>query len=193
MARSDEAFVDFFQATSTRLMYAAYLLTGDRHQAECAARMALIRTYAAWPRVRHENAYAYVCAMLVKQVTVKPCRRLKRVVAKDIPGRLDGSDVHVAQATAERAILEKVLARLTFRERAIVVLRYFLDVPEAEVARTLGVSLSFVASSSSQVLTTLRAATENGEPVLLPADIVQDSRSRDVLGEDGGHGAAATP
>ena len=56
MTRSDDDFAAFAQASYGGLRHAAYLLTGDRHTAEDAAQTALVRTYAAWSRVRRDDA-----------------------------------------------------------------------------------------------------------------------------------------
>ena len=56
MARSDDDFAEFARASYGGLKHAAYLLTGDRHTAEDAAQTALVRTYAAWSRVRRDDA-----------------------------------------------------------------------------------------------------------------------------------------
>src|SRR5688500_17527732 len=68
MAAGDQQFVEFVNASSARLLHAAYLLTGDRHQAEDAVQTALAKTYAAWSRVRHDDAYAYTRKVLTNHV-----------------------------------------------------------------------------------------------------------------------------
>src|SRR5215831_21031180 len=60
LARGDEEFTEFAQASYGGLRHAAYLLTGDRHAAEDATQAALVRTYAAWPRVRRDDACASI-------------------------------------------------------------------------------------------------------------------------------------
>ena len=59
MTGADEDFAEVARASYGGLRHAAYLLTGDRHVAEDAAQTALVRTYAAWSRVRRDDAYAY--------------------------------------------------------------------------------------------------------------------------------------
>jgi DNA-directed RNA polymerase specialized sigma24 family protein len=78
MARGDEEFVEFAEASSAGLLHAAYLLTGNRHAAEDAALAALVRTYAAWPRVRRDDAFAYARRVLVNYVTDRWRRRGSR-------------------------------------------------------------------------------------------------------------------
>ncbi|WIY04226.1 SigE family RNA polymerase sigma factor [Amycolatopsis mongoliensis] len=161
MARGDEEFADFVRASSARLTHAAYLLTGDRHQAEDAAQTAFTRTYAAWSRVRHKDAYGYARTVLVNHVIDGWRRPIREYATEAVPDRQDRFDVD--KAVTQRAWLTAVLRTLTDRERAVVVLRHFFDLPEADVARELGVSLGTVKSTNSRALAKLRveAGTED--------------------------------
>ena len=85
MARGDEEFAEFARASYPGLRHAAYLLTGDRHNAEDAAQTALVRTYAAWSRVRRDDAYAYARKVLVNHVTDRWRRRLREYPAGELP------------------------------------------------------------------------------------------------------------
>src|ERR1700749_5192431 len=85
MARGDDEFAEFAQASSARLQHAAYLLTGDRHSAEDAAQTALVRTYAAWSRVRRDDAYAYARKVLVNHLTDRWRRRLREYPVGELP------------------------------------------------------------------------------------------------------------
>lgn len=154
MARSDDEFVEFVQAASSRLTHAAYLITGDRHQAEDAAQTAFARTYAAWGRVRRKDPYAYARTVMVNHVIDGWRRPLKEYATEEVPERPGASDV--AQTVTQRAWLTAALARLTARERAVVVLRHFFDLSEADVASELGVSVGTVKSTNSRALAKLR-------------------------------------
>src|SRR5690348_1218829 len=68
MARGDSEFADFVRAVSPRLLHAAYLLTGDRHQAEDDVQTALVRTYTSWPRIRKQDPFAYARKVLSNHV-----------------------------------------------------------------------------------------------------------------------------
>jgi RNA polymerase sigma-70 factor (sigma-E family) len=161
MARGDDEFAEFVRASSARLTHAAYLLTGDRHQAEDAAQTAFTRTYAAWSRVRHKDAYGYARTVLVNHVIDGWRRPIREYATEAMPERPDRLDVD--NAVTQRAWLTAVLKTLTDRERAVVVLRHFFDLPEADVARELGVSLGTVKSTNSRALAKLRieAGTED--------------------------------
>jgi DNA-directed RNA polymerase specialized sigma24 family protein len=78
MVRGDDEFVEFATASWARLYHVAYLLTGDRHDAEDAAQTALVRTYAAWQRIRRRDPYAYARAVLTNQVTGRRTSRPSR-------------------------------------------------------------------------------------------------------------------
>ncbi len=161
MARGDDEFADFVRASSARLTHAAFLLTGDRHQAEDAAQTAFTRTYAAWSRVRHKDAYGYARTVLMNHVIDGWRRPIREYATEEMPERPDRADVD--QAVTQREWLTAVLKTLTARERAVVVLRHFFDLPEADVARELGVSLGTVKSTNSRALAKLRieAGTED--------------------------------
>ncbi|HWD03078.1 MAG TPA: SigE family RNA polymerase sigma factor [Amycolatopsis sp.] len=158
MARGDDEFVEFVEASSRRLTHGAYLLTGDRHQAEDAAQTAFARTYAAWGRVRRKDAYAYARTVLVNHVIDGWRRQIREYAADELPESATGQDV--AQAVSNRAWLTAALARLTGRERAVVALRHFFDLPEKEVAEELGVSVGTVKSTNSRALAKLRVDAE---------------------------------
>jgi RNA polymerase sigma-70 factor (sigma-E family) len=158
LARGDEEFVEFAQASSGGLLHAAYLLTGDRHAAEDAVQAALVRTYAAWSRVRRDDAFAYARRVLVNYVTDRWRRRLREYPTGDVPEQPSHTDL--AEEVALRQWLIGALASLTLRERAVIVMRYFFDLSEAAVADDLGVSLGTVKSTSSRALAKLRVGAD---------------------------------
>jgi RNA polymerase sigma-70 factor (sigma-E family) len=158
MARGDEDFAEFVQASSAGLLRAAYLLTGDRHVAEDAAQTALVRTYAAWSRVRREDAFAYARRVLVNHVTDRWRRRLREYATGALPDRPAGTDI--AEEVATRQYLIGALASLTGRERAVIIMRYFFDLPEATLADELQISVGTVKSTSSRALAKLRISSD---------------------------------
>src|SRR5579862_1886736 len=85
LGRADDEFAEFARASYGGLRHAAWLLTGDGHAAEDAAQTALVRTYAAWSRVRRDDAYAYARKVLVNHVTDRWRRRLREYPAGDLP------------------------------------------------------------------------------------------------------------
>jgi RNA polymerase sigma-70 factor (sigma-E family) len=158
LARGDEEFVEFARASSGGLLHAAYLLTGDRHAAEDAVQAALVRTYAAWSRVRRDDAFAYARRVLVNYVTDRWRRRLREYATDKLPEQPSRTDL--AEEVALRQWLIGALASLTLRERAVIIMRYFFDLSEAAVADDLGVSLGTVKSTSSRALAKLRIGAD---------------------------------
>jgi RNA polymerase sigma-70 factor (sigma-E family) len=165
MARGDQEFVEFAAACSSRLLHAAYLLTGDRHAAEDAAQTALVRTYAAWPRVRRGDAFAYARRILVNHLTDRWRRRLREYATGVLPDQPASTDI--AEEVALRQWLVGALATLTMRERTVIILRYLFDLPEAIVADELHISLGTVKSTSSRALAKLRISAD--EPDWAPS------------------------
>ncbi|BFU43570.1 SigE family RNA polymerase sigma factor [Krasilnikovia sp. MM14-A1004] len=154
MARGDDEFVEFATASSARLQHVAFLLTGDRHEAEDAAQAALVRTYAAWARVRRRDAYAYARTVLANLVTDKWRRPLREYATEQLPEGPVPRDL--ADDVTRRRWLIGALDVLSPRERAVIVLRHYVDLPEAEVARELNLSLGTVKSLNSRGLAKLR-------------------------------------
>jgi RNA polymerase sigma-70 factor (sigma-E family) len=154
--QADEAFADFARGSGARLQQAAYLLTGDRHQAEEAAQTALVRTYAAWSRVDHDNAYPYARRVLVNLLTDGWRRPLREYATELMPESAGPRDL--AEDVARRRTLFAALGTLSKKERAVVVMRHYLDQSEADVARDLRLSLSAVKSLNARGLAKLRSS-----------------------------------
>lgn len=153
MATRDEDFVEFARGSSARLLHAAYLLTGDRHQAEDAVQTALVRTYAAWRRIS-QNAYAYARTVLVNHVTDGWRRPIRERAVESPPEPPSAGDL--ADAVTRRRWLVDALASLTARERTVIVLRHFFDLTETDVAVELNISIGTVKSTNARALAKLR-------------------------------------
>ncbi len=153
---SDEEFAEFMQGNLQRLCRVAYLLTGDRGRAEELAQEAFARTYRAWRRVRTDDSYAYTRRVLVNLHTDWWRRRWRERSVAEVPDRVAPGDS--ATVTADRDALVRAVAGLTRRERAVIVLRFYLDLSEAQVAADLGISVGTVKSTSSRALKKLRVS-----------------------------------
>ena len=154
---ADAEFHDFVAARSPSLLRTAYLLAGgDWALAEDLLQAALTKTYLAWGRIRDQNAReAYVRTTLATTATSWWRRRwhaeratgvLPEAAGKDVVGELDDRDA-----------LWRLVRRLPVRQRAVLVLRFYEDLSEAETARALGLSTGTVKSHTSRALATLRA------------------------------------
>ncbi|MGW0971883.1 SigE family RNA polymerase sigma factor [Streptomyces sp. NPDC002516] len=158
-AEADETFRDFVASRSTALLKTAVLLSGgDRHAAEDLLQNALIKVAGRWNRV--DEPEAYVRRILYRQQVSRwrlkwPRRELSVAEPPETSGpAVPGAD---ASAAAElRVVMRGALARLTARQRTVLVLRYFEDLPEADVARLLGCSVGTVRSTTHRSLARLR-------------------------------------
>ncbi|WP_422769849.1 SigE family RNA polymerase sigma factor [Plantactinospora sp. WMMC1484] len=160
-----ESFDDFVRACSHRLYRVGCLLTGgDRNRAEDLVAEALARVYLAWPRVRAGDGFGYARRVMVNLQTDwwRGLRRRPETLTgdlPDVPGRPD-HDVEFAR----RDSVVRALRQLTRRERAVVVLRYFLDLTEQDTAAELGVSLGTVKSTNARALAKLRVCPDLADP-----------------------------
>lgn len=120
---------------------------------------ALARTYLAWPRVCSGDAFGYARRTLVNLHT-DWWRRLRRreLITSNPPDVPDSADHGGDLATRDSVM--RSLRGLTRRERAVVVLRYFLDLTERETATELGVSLGTVKSTNARALAKLRVSPD---------------------------------
>jgi RNA polymerase sigma-70 factor (sigma-E family) len=156
-AERDSEFGDFVAARYPSLVRTAYLLTGDRGHAEDLVQAALLRTFHAWRRVdAPDHAEAYVRTAMIRLATRARRRRwVGEVPSADLPdhGRADASN-----EVAEAAVVRAALTTLPWPQRAVLVLRYFDDLTEAQVAEVLGCSVGTVKSRASRALAALRTA-----------------------------------
>ncbi len=140
----------------------AFLLTG-RHRAEAEDLLqgVLERAYRRWPRIcRGGDPEPYVRRMLVN-ASVDRWRVLRRRSEEPLlAGHARLASADHATGIADRDLLLRALAELPPRQRAVLVLRYFSDLSEAQAAATMGCSVGSVKSHSSRALARLRAMTE---------------------------------
>jgi RNA polymerase sigma-70 factor (sigma-E family) len=155
----DTEFVEFVTAQRTALLRMARLLTaGDDAGAEDLVQTTLTRLYLHWPRVRRAgNPVGYARTSLTHAFVDEQRRAYKRHeltsdVVTDRAAHDDDRDLpHLVLAA---------LAQLAPRQRAVVVLRHFLDLDVAETARMLGCSTGTVKSQNAKALDRLRSVLE---------------------------------
>jgi RNA polymerase sigma-70 factor (sigma-E family) len=152
--QSAAEFTAFVTASSARLLRTAWLLTLNREQAQDLVQLAYVKTFAVWRRVRRNDAESYARRVLVNSHIDwwrrSPWRERATAQLPELPAH-DNST-----AIAERTALAAALRELTKRERTVVVLRYYLDISEADVAAELDVSVGTVKSTASKALAKLR-------------------------------------
>lgn len=167
----DESFVRFVSECGPRLYRVAFLLTGKTPAAEDLYQAALTRSYTAWRRVRQEDAYRYVRRVLVNLHTDwwRTPRTWRERPMAALPDHAGADDP--ATAVVDRERVSQALQVLTRRERAVIVLRYFVDLSERDTATELGVTAGTVKSTTARALAKLRlspALTEPSEEELSP-------------------------
>lgn len=156
MSRRDVEFEQYMAARQPSLLRTAYLLTGDRHSAEDLVQTALAKLYLSWDKVqRREVIDGYVRRILVNENNSLWRRAWKRreVSTDAIPDLTGVDDRH---DHGERSALWEFVQTLPRRQRAVVVLRYYEDLTETEVAEILGISVGTVKSQASRALAALR-------------------------------------
>lgn len=154
----EREFREFVAARSGTLLRTAYLLTGDAHQAQDLLQTALMATARRWSRISdREQPERYVRRALYRhQINWWRARsRRPETVVATVPERATDRD-HATEVARRHGLLE-ALRSLPPKQRAVVVLRYYEDRPEAEVAEMLGISLGTVRSQAHKALTKLRA------------------------------------
>jgi RNA polymerase sigma-70 factor (sigma-E family) len=153
----DPGFDEFVRSRTPALLRLAYLLTGDQHLAEDLVQSALARTHQAWSRLRAVgNAEAYTRrTMYHLQVSWWRRPRVAESVRDQVPDRMPVPDE--GDRIALRETLRQALQRLTASQRAVLVLRFFEDRSEAEIADVLGVTVGTVKSQTARALGRIRA------------------------------------
>ncbi|MER7003817.1 SigE family RNA polymerase sigma factor [Dactylosporangium sp. NPDC000555] len=163
-------FDSFVRSRSAALLRSAYLLTGDQHLAEDLVQSALARTHRSWNRLHDRgNAEAYTRKIMYHLQVSWWRRRVAESMPGDLPEpRRDGTSVDHADQTTVRMTLRAALLKLSVKQRAVLVLRFFEDCTEAEAAELLGVTVGTIKSQTSKALAKLRTvAPELAELYLL--------------------------
>lgn len=151
----DTEFTAYMQARRTSLMRTAYLLAGDHATAEDLVQTALAKLYLSWDKVRERDSLdGYVRRILVNENSSLWRRAFKRseVSSQALPER-GVSDEYDDGVSAQLWAFVQTLPR---RQRAVVVLRYYEQLTEAETADVLGCSVGTVKSQASRALAALR-------------------------------------
>jgi RNA polymerase sigma-70 factor (sigma-E family) len=161
---SRREFERFVTDRTGPLLRTAYLMAGNLHEAEDLVQETMLRVARHWPRVRvmkYPAAYArQTLVNLALDGAAQRARRTGELTAAESAATWEPTDIRAQRALYEvdtREELRGALAALPARQRAFIVLRYWEDLPEAEVAEILGCSVGTVKSSASRGLARLRA------------------------------------
>jgi RNA polymerase sigma-70 factor (sigma-E family) len=164
----EEEFRDFVAARSGALLRTAYLLAGDWATAEDLLQTALTKTYLAWKRLGGIDAIEpYARRVLVNTSTSWWRRRWHGERPTEVLPERAGVDEIEQQL--DRDALWRHLQALPARQRAVLVLRFYEDMSEAQTAALLEISPGTVKSQTSRALNTLRRRLGSEAALSLPA------------------------
>lgn len=153
----EQEYVDAFTTLWPRLFRMARAVTGDDSAAEDAVQSAFAKAYASWPRVRRaDHAEAYLRRMVLNEILT--VRRKAWFRRERTSGSVDAGLVAPSHdgAVSDRDQMWAAVLALPVRQRAVVVLRYYEDLSEEQIAETLGCTRGTVKSQASAALTNLR-------------------------------------
>jgi RNA polymerase sigma-70 factor (sigma-E family) len=175
-------FESFAAGVTDGLVRTGYLMTGDLAETEDLVQETLLRVARRWRRVRTmDHPAAYARRILVNLVIDGHERRRRRADELDSAGDADDGGTDESAARALRVIdarseFRLALSALTPRQRAVVVLRYWEDLSEAQVAEVLDCSVGTVKSTASRGVARLRQVLAGRPPSAKPGISTTDGR-----------------
>ena len=162
MSDADD-FAEFVAARSGALLRTAYLLTGSHQDAEDLLQTALIKVVPKWGRLREHEPY-------VRRVMVnESISRWRRGRWRETPSAVVRDQSGDEPDLAGRVVLRRALGELAPRQRAVIVLRYFDDLTEAQTADALGIAVGTVKSQARDALARLRLLVPDLDGQRLPS------------------------
>ncbi|MGH8794005.1 MAG: SigE family RNA polymerase sigma factor [Stackebrandtia sp.] len=170
--RDLESFDEYVRARSGALLRFAYLLCGDAHLAEDFVQEALIRCHRKWSRIERDyGPDAYVRKTVLRQYL---SWRRRKASTEHVTDEFDrhGDLADVSETFGDRDEVWRILARLPRRQRAVLVLRFYEDFPDEQIADLLGCSPATVRVHASRGLARLRYRLhigEHSEPIRKPS------------------------
>ena len=169
----DAEFEAYMAARQPSLLRTAYLLSGDRHTAEDLVQTALAKLYLSWDKVqKRELLDGYVRRIIVNEHNRLWRRAWKRREHSTdvVPDDRSVDDRH---DDGQGAALWEFVQTLPRKQRAVIVLRYYEDLSEAETAEVLGISVGTVKSQTSRALAAMRSRVHDN-PALAPERVSRD-------------------
>jgi RNA polymerase sigma-70 factor (sigma-E family) len=150
-----EDFEEWAHARSAALARSAYLLTTDIHLAEDLAQETLVRVAQRWPRLGSDGYPDAFARVVMHRLAVDAWRR-RRSRPTEFPGA-PPERAGAGDAVEERLLLLDALSRITAKQRAVLVLRFYEDLTEVQTAEVLGVSVNTVKSQTRDAISRIRA------------------------------------
>ncbi len=166
-ADDERDFREFVAARSRSLLHTAYLLTGDWEQGRDLVQTALASTARRWSRLRDRQQPEIYVRRAIYHAQVDRFRLLswgRETVTDTLPDQPSAQGTTWADSVVQRHDIMAALRRLPRRQRAVIVLRYFEDLPDAEIAAILGIAQGTVRSQTHKALASLRTTLAEAEP-----------------------------
>lgn len=165
MSSSDEqAFTAWVAVALPALLRFGHQLTGDAHRGEELVQTALVKTWSAWGRIEaKDDPGAYVRRVMVNTHLTWWRRVRHEVLSSQPPEPPQRVGADALTQVDSRAVLLDALDHLGPRQRAVIVLRYFEDLSEAEIAAVLECSPGTVKSQASRAMASLRRLMSDDE------------------------------
>lgn len=157
---TDLDFEQFYAATRPRLLRTTFAVTRDQQRAEDAVQVAFVSAYTSWRRVsRADDPVAYVRRIAIHAALAQrrsPSWRREKASGHALR---DEPVADAVDATAQRLDVWQAIGTLPPRQRAVIVLRYYEDLTESQIAAILGIRPGTVKSQAAAALATLRERT----------------------------------
>src|SRR5215467_11901829 len=171
---SDRQFEVFVAETSDTLFRTGYLMTGDVRDAEDLVQETFLRVARRWNQLQSMDHPAAYARRILINLVLRDADRRSRQKAELVPqgAGIDAADQNAARVLREIDDLAEfrwALAQLPARQRAVLVLRYWADLPVAEVADVLGCSAGTVKSTASRAAARLAETLTRRESAPEPA------------------------
>jgi len=147
-------FEDFVAERADALLRYGYVISGDPHDAADLTQEALVRLHQAWPRVRRKHAPESYAKMIMVRLHISTWRLRRRERPGWVLPETAGFDAPPSDSDEG---LWQALATLPRKQRAVLVLRYYEDLSDADIAAVLGISRGTVRSHASLGLAKLRS------------------------------------
>jgi RNA polymerase sigma-70 factor (sigma-E family) len=157
-------YEEFAHARLTALARYAVMLTGDGHSAQDLVQETMVRVQSHWKKVRKaDSPERYVKRMMINlYLDWRRGSWWRRVLVREDAGAALRVPGDIAEGAADRDLVWAALAQLPKQQRAALVLRYYEDLPDAEIAAILGCTVGTVRGYISKALSTLRARLTPG-------------------------------
>jgi RNA polymerase sigma-70 factor (sigma-E family) len=171
MTAREAEFTDFASARLASLRRLAMLLCQDWQRADDLVQAALIKLYVKWPRaLAADNIDAYARAIVVREfLDERRSSWLTRVTLSDQPPERRANPPDTDSAVD----LQVAMSALTARQRATVVLRFYLDLNVDQTAQLLGCTRGTVKSQTAKALNALRRTLAPEQQLLASANAAQ--------------------